>query len=872
MLGSALPILSLVFTSFLLAAPVFSQETSRVTAFKVDKLYPGSTEPIDRAVLVVEKDKVLAVGPEGKVKIPQGATIRDLPEAVIIPGLVDSHSHIGIYPRPHVPANGDGNEMSGPVQPGLRAIDSIDFNDPGIRMALAGGVTTANIMPGSGNVIGGQTVYVKLRGNTIEAMRITDPKNLGGLKMANGENPKGYGRKGQAPFTRMKVAALQREQFVKAREYQQKWTKYREAVKKGDKTDKPELDISMEPLVEVLEKRRTVHFHCHRADDVLTALRIAEEFGFEIVLQHGTEGYRVVDELVKKKIPVSLTLIDSPGGKAEVMGLIEEAGAILDKAGVLVAINTDDFITESRFLLRTGSIAIRGGMSELSALKALTINPAKMMHLDHRVGSLEPGKDADFVILSGAPFSAYTGVLETYIEGNRVFERAQKMDWRYQAGGFALPKVSSLPATPAPPKPLESVKAPDVPQRPGQGLAIVAGRIHTMSGKPILNGVILIKDGKIDSVGTRDNIKIPADMAILTVAEVTPGFIDAHSVCGLSGAWNIPADQDQDEASDPNQADLRVIDGFHPNEPLLEFLRSQGVTTIHTMPGRINVIAGQTGIFRTAGTTVDQMTVRFPAGLLVNLGETPKGSGKAPTTRMATAKLVRDAFTQAKNSIDKKGTRNLKHEALLPMLDGKVPVIFSAHRADDIVTALRLAEEFSLKPILSLATEAYLVPEPIEKAKVPVIVHPTMQRSGGSMETLHSFTGNAAFLSDRKVPVAICTAFEGYVPKTRMLRGEASMAMAHGMGHERALRAVTIDAAKILGLDKEYGSIEAGKVADLVLYDGDPLENATHVAYTVMNGRIVYDRGEYLKLPFARRAVFAGNSGGNWGGCCLGAW
>ena len=412
MLVRMLWLLSLTFTFLLLLpAPVRAQETARITAFKVGRLYTGISEPIEKAVLVIENGKILAAGSETDVKIPQGAVVRVLPDAVLIPGLVDSHSHIGIYPRPHVHANSDGNEMSGPVQPGL-AHRSIDPNDPGIRMALSGGLTTANIMPGSGNVIGGQTVYVKLRGKTIEAMRITDPKNLGGLKMANGENPKGYGRKGQAPFTRMKVASLQREQFIKAREYQQKWMKYRAALKKSDKgekaekVDKPELDINMEPLVEVLEKRRTVHFHCHRADDLLTALRIAEEFGFEIVLQHGTEGYRVVDELVKKKIPVSLTLVDSPGGKAEVMALIEEAGAILDKAGVLVAINTDDFITELRFLLRTGSIAIRGGMSELAALKALTINPAKMMHLDHRVGSLERGKDADFVILSGSPFSA----------------------------------------------------------------------------------------------------------------------------------------------------------------------------------------------------------------------------------------------------------------------------------------------------------------------------------------------------------------------------------------------------------------------------------------------------------------------------------
>src|SRR5262249_41065863 len=207
---------------------------------------------------------------------------------------------------------------------------------------------------------------------------------------------KGYGKnRQQAPFTRMKVAALQREQFVKAREYKAK----KDA---GQPVDR---DLALEPLVEVLEKKRTVHFHCHRADDLLTAVRIAEEFDFELVLQHATEGYRIADELAHKKIPCSLTLVDSPGGKAETMGLLEETAAILDKAGVNVAINTDDFITESRFLLRTGSIAVRGGMSEESALKALTLNPAEMLHLDHRLGSLQAGKDADFVILSGPPFS-----------------------------------------------------------------------------------------------------------------------------------------------------------------------------------------------------------------------------------------------------------------------------------------------------------------------------------------------------------------------------------------------------------------------------------------------------------------------------------
>ena len=350
---------------------------------------------------------------------------------------MDTHSHVGVYSRPGVSANSDGNESSGPVQPGVRAIDSFNIDDPGIRMALAGAVTTANVMPGSGNVIGGQTVYVKYRGRSIEEMRILGlagkTEILGGLKMANGENPKGYGKgKGIAPFTRMKIAALQRETFQKAKEYKAKI----------DAGEKPARDISLEPIVEVLEGKRTVHFHCHRADDLLTAVRISEEFGFELVLQHATEGYRVADVLAKKKIPVSLTLIDSPGGKAETMGLLEENAAVLEKAGVNVSINTDDSITESRFLLRTGAIAVRGGMSELAALKAITLNAAKLLHLDHRLGSLEKGKDADFAILSGKPFSVYTQVLATYIEGKKVFD--VKTDRGYQTGGFAIPTGEKL--------------------------------------------------------------------------------------------------------------------------------------------------------------------------------------------------------------------------------------------------------------------------------------------------------------------------------------------------------------------------------------------------------------------------------------------
>ncbi|HWG46911.1 MAG TPA: amidohydrolase family protein [Gemmataceae bacterium] len=860
----------------------------RPIAYRGARILTAAGAPIDKGVLIVHKGKIVAVGADADTTIPEGAKVIDLKGKTIIPGLVDTHSHIGIWPRPHVPAHNDGNEGSGPVQSTLRALDAIQPDDPGIRMAVSGGVTTANIMPGSANVIGGQTVYVKLRGRTIEAMRVQSSSVLGGLKMANGENPKRWNFEGRkmAPATRMKIAALQREQFAKAREYLRHWEHYRKAKADGKEATQPEVDVALEPLVEVLQRKRTVHFHSHRADDLMTAIRLAKEFNFELVLQHCTEGYRIVDELVGAKIPVSLTLVDSPGGKLEVAGLLEENAAILNKAGVKVAINTDDSITESRFLLRTGAIAVRGGMPEDAALRALTLHGAQMLHLDDRLGSLEKGKDADFVVLSGSPFSVYTQVLQTYIDGVRVFDRGRQQDWSYQAGGFALRDRERLPKCPPAVKPLVAAGLPKrhADQKPWKNnvarFAILAGRIDTASHGSIVKGVVLVEDGKIKAVGAADDVKVPEGWPVLTATVVTPGLIDAHTVVGLSGALNIRADQDQDELSDPNQADLRIIDSFNPREPLLEFVCREGVTVVHAVPGRANVIAGQTGIFRTSGRTAESMALRVPAGLLVNLGEAPKSSytNRQPTTRMGTAGLLRTAFTQAKNHAhkvatakneDKRPPHNPKLEALGLALEGKVPVIFAAHRSDDMSTALRLAKEFSLRPRLDLATEGYLLADSLAEAKVPVVVHPTMQRPG-SMETYHSHLCNASVLTKHHIPLAIGTGFEAYVPKTRVLRHEAAIAMVNGLGYDRALQAITLDAARILGIDGQRGSIDKGKAADLVLFDGDPFEHTTHVTYTLIDGRVVHDRGEYLKLPFARRAMPL--TGGSGVGCCLGMW
>ena len=665
------------------------------TAYVGAKILTAAGQTYSPGTMLVHKGKIVEIGPSDKVTVPEDAQRVDLKGKTIIPGLVDSHSHLGVYSRPTVSANSDGNEMTGPVQSIVRALDSINPFDPGIRMALAGGITTTNIMPGSGNVIGGQTLYVKLHGHTVEQMAIVSPDVLGGLKMANGENPKRvYGSRKQAPATRMKIAALQRSEFLKAQDYQRKWDAYRKKLAAGEDVSAPETDLSLEPLVEVLERKRTVHFHTHRADDIRTVLRLADEFGFELLVQHGTEAYKVAEELARRNVPVSMTLPDSIGGKAEVMDFLEATGKRLTDAGVKVLVNTDDPITESRFFLRTAAIAVRGGLDEENALKAITLYPAQTMHLDERVGSLEQGKDADFVVLSGPPFSVYSRVLETYIEGRRVFNLADDKDRLYQTGGFALadhqapaarPLVEPQPAAEAPKTP-DDAKAPTAESKE---FVVLAGRLHTVAQAPIDDGAVHVKDGEIVYAGSRKGFALPAGAPVLTAAVVTPGLIDAHSVVPLNGAYNISADQDADESTDPNQADVRVLDAFNPAEPLLRFLLEQGVTVIHACPGRANAIAGQTGVFRTHGKTADAMKVRFPQMMLFNLGESPKETypDNKPRTRMGTAALLRSALNDAANFARKrraakddasKPDRNLKHEALSQVLQQKLPAMFCA--------------------------------------------------------------------------------------------------------------------------------------------------------------------------------------------------
>ena len=392
------------------------------TAFVGARLIPVGQPEIAAGTLLIRGGTIAAVGPVDAVSIPADATRVDAGGLVIMPGLVDTHSHVG---------GGQGGDASGPVQPDVRILDSINVHDAGFRKCLAGGLTTLNIMPGSGHLASGQTVYVKLRkAATIDDILYRDAggRPLGGLKMANGTNSQ---RDPPFPGTRGKAAAIVRQKFVKAIAYRDKLAKAG-----GDPEKLPDRDLELEALVDVLEKRKIVHHHCHRSDDIITVLRLREEFGFEAVLHHVSEAWKVAPEIARAGVGCSVIVLDSPGGKIEAADFSLVTGAVLEEAGVPCAIHTDDPVTDSRLFLRTAALAVRAGMTRGKALEALTLAGAKMLGLHDRIGSLEVGKDADLVVLSGDPLSTHTKVLQTYVEGRKVFDRDDPDDRLFAVGGF----------------------------------------------------------------------------------------------------------------------------------------------------------------------------------------------------------------------------------------------------------------------------------------------------------------------------------------------------------------------------------------------------------------------------------------------------
>lgn len=403
-----------------LASGARAQESPQ--AFSGGRIIPIAGDEIADGTLVIHNGRIMAVGKTGDVAIPEGAEVHDLGGHVLMPGLVCTHSHIGQV---------NGGDSSAPTHPDVRVLDGINVRHASIQRAQAGGITTVNLMSGSGHLLSGQTLYVKLRdGRTIDDLVIPDADGvpMGGIKMANGTNSQ---KAPPFPETRARSAAIMREQFVKAQSYREKLSRADD-----DASKKPARDLALEALIEVMDGKRMVHHHTHRHDDVLTVLRLAQEFGFRVVLHHVSDAHKVAAEIAAAQAPCSIIIVDSPGGKLEAADVTWENGVALEKAGALVGFHTDDPITDSRLFLRSAALAVRAGMSRQAALYGMTMAGARMLDLADRIGTLEVGKDADFVVLNGDPLSVYSRPQQTWVDGQKVFDLAVAQDALYANGGW----------------------------------------------------------------------------------------------------------------------------------------------------------------------------------------------------------------------------------------------------------------------------------------------------------------------------------------------------------------------------------------------------------------------------------------------------
>ena len=383
-------------------------------------------------------------------------------------------------------------------------------------------------------------------------------------------------------------------------------------------------------------------------------------------------------------------------------------------------------------------------------------------------------------------------------------------------------------------------------------LAVKGREIHPVSGPVLRDGVVLIADGRIEAIGQASNVNVPEGVPTVEAAFVTPGLVDGLTTVGLTGIYNHGPDQDHREGAAPVQPHLRAVDGFNPWEPLVAWVREHGVTMMQIGPSPGPVVAGRTAVVGTMPTTSGADTVQADAMVLFSLGELPKqGFGdQGAQTRMGSAAHVRQALAKAAEyakrrrlSLSDRPAVDLGQQALAEVIEGKRKAVFHANRADDLLTALRIAEEYDIRIVLAGAAEAYLVRDAIAEAQVPVLVGPVMVRGWrDGVEQSNASFRNAALLAEDGILVGLMTGYEGYVPKVRVILWEAAIAASHGMGLPAALRAITLGNATVLGVQREVGSLAVGKRADLALFDGDPFEYTTHVCGVIVAGEMVSDK------------------------------
>ena len=377
-------------------------------------------------------------------------------------------------------------------------------------------------------------------------------------------------------------------------------------------------------------------------------------------------------------------------------------------------------------------------------------------------------------------------------------------------------------------------------------LVVRGGTVYPVSGPPIEDGAVLARDGRIVAVGPAASIQVPPGAEMMEGAVVTPGLVDAYATVGLTGVYNTPIDQDHAESSETVWPELRAIDAFDPWEPLVAWVRDHGVTTVMAAPSPGVPVGARSAVLHTLPAPPDETALITDSMVVFTVGLPTKTLFPGElSSRMGTAATIRQALAEAQDAKQRRTLpladrpeRNLGDEALIELLEGKRTAVFAAERVPDLLTALRIADEFDLRIVLAGAGEAWRIPGTIKKAGVPVIVGPVMGRSWSDDEGHDRSFANAAILAEAGIPIAFSSGYESYVPKVRVVLWEAAIAAANGLGRDATIEALTLGAARILGIDDTTGSLEPGKSADFAVFDGDPFEYASHVCAVVVQGTV----------------------------------
>ncbi len=894
MIRGHLPLRLLTLGALLVLAPIAGMrgqspsgtQPARVVALRGGTVLTVTRGTIPNGTVILRNGKIEAVG--ANIAVPAGAEVLDTTGQFVSPGLIDAHSHI---------ANDAINEGGTTVSSMTGMEDVIDPTDINIYRDLAGGLTVANVLHGSANPIGGKNQVIKLRWGKTRADDIKFEGAMPGIKFALGENPKDMATGGaqtgprRYPMTRLGVEFVIRDAFTRAKAYQKAWKDY-EKIKGSADAIPPRRDLQLDPLVEILEGKRLVHCHSYRADEILMMMRLAEEMGFKIAtFQHVLEGYMVAKEMAAHGAGGS-TFSDWWAYKVEAADAIPHNAAIMVRKGVLVSINSDSAELARRLNTEAAKTIKWGGLSEDEAFATVTINPAKQLRIDSRVGSLEPGKDADVVVWNRHPLSSYAIVERVYIDGTVYYDRRTE-DGRLTSLKKEKSTLSAAEQTGT--RPTSSAPQQDPPKNAGEDrtggprvnddgsqttgtsgtpaagaaqgakpsstaaaavVAITNATIHPITRPAIERGTIVLRGGKIEALGA--NVAVPAGAAVVDAAgaDVYPGFINARTQLGL----NEPGPrgfEDVNEMLDLNPQ-LRTRVAYHSESDAIAVSRANGITTVAVMPGG-GTFGGEVAIMNLDGWTWEEATVKPNAGITFTFpslgggggrggggGGRGGGGGGGEGVTFEDLKRNRDRrldelarlFDQvrayAKAGPDK--TVDWTLEALVPVVERRLPLVTAVNRAQDIRDAVAFADRVKVNIVISGGTEANMVAPLLKEKNIPVILGNVLSLPG-SEDAFHAATYQlAGELAQAGVKVAFSTADSAYV---RNVPYHAAMSVAWGMNRDEALKALTINAAEILGVSDRLGSLEPGKDANLFVSKGDPLEIRTSITHVFISGKDV---------------------------------